>query len=119
MAAKFCERLHTQDSTYGAATWDVEKLVNLQGIRAWSAVSEDKSTFPEVGCGKGNFGHRLSPTLKQTNPLTFSRIAMPDLVGAERNGGQSLGTDVGTENGVLLPLVKNGKIGRSSQTITE
>lgn len=84
--AKFYERLHTHDSSYGAASYDIEKLVRLPGFDLWlNRVSKSEAAFLEVGCGKGHFVNRLTGTLRQKHNLNFSRIAMLDLVRAEPN----------------------------------
>lgn len=84
--AKFYERLHSTDLEYGAATYDIGKLLTRPAFQSWvKRAGTSGGNYLEIACGKGHFASRLTGTLTQKNGVRFSRVSLLDLVRAEPN----------------------------------
>jgi SAM-dependent methyltransferase len=82
--SKFYERLHTKDTGYGKNVYDVPRLTNTPAFRRWlQSVEKGQVRVLDIGCGKAQFLFDIIQALRQQAEVSFSRVAVVDLVRAE------------------------------------
>ena len=83
--SKFYERLHDRDEGYGRNRYDVPRLTAAPAFRRWlERVDKSKLRALDIGCGKGQFLFDLTEALKTRHQATYTRVAVVDLVRAEK-----------------------------------
>jgi ubiquinone/menaquinone biosynthesis C-methylase UbiE len=84
--AKFYERLHKRDVSYGRNVYDMSALVSAPGFRKWlKGYSTPQLRLLDIGCGKGQFLLDLTRLLRSQYQANLSRIAVVDLVKADNS----------------------------------
>jgi SAM-dependent methyltransferase len=84
--SKFYERLHTDDKTYGNASYDVARLLGSSASGRWAERSKSRDVaILDIGCGKGQFVLDLVAELNRRHTITPKRVALLDLVRTENN----------------------------------
>lgn len=86
--AKFYDRLHSKDLSYGKNIYNVAGLVSAPAFGNWMRrckANRSRLRILDIGCGKAQFLYDLTEALRKDDLGDFQRIAVVDLIRAEES----------------------------------